>query len=283
MPKLCCPLCGQLESRLVKREAEWKIVECLKCTFVFVTPVPDEQFLFRHYQQYLPSEKNRIEEWRKMMLSIFLRSLDAIESRNFIHRGTLLDIGCGYGFFLEMARQRGWCVSGIEPCLHARKYAELNGIKIDSGSLFERGYQDETFDAVTAFYVLEHLPDPLKYLKEINRILKPGGLLLVRLPHTTPLVKFLKILKISNGLYDVPSHLSDFSPHTISLALNKSGFNEIHTFPGGSTRPTPISQRIVSYSSGLLADIFYNVSGQKLLMPGVSKTTIATKIKSKDA
>ena len=274
---MSCYICGGEEACLIKKEDVWDVVQCKSCSFVYVTPLPDEQFLHQHYQTYLPAGNVYIEQWRRMMLGIFQRSLDAIETRSGHNKGTLLDIGCGYGFFLALARQRGWQVCGIEPCGHARAHAASNSLEVDSGDLFARAYKDETFDVVTLFYVLEHLPYPLKYLKEINRILKPGGLVLVRVPNTTPLVKFLKILGIPNKLYDTPSHLSDFSPSTIALALEKTGFKEIQTFPGGATRPHAFSKRVISGFSGLLADSLYILSGKRLLVPGVSKTTIARK------
>jgi len=273
-----CSICGEEKKRFIKNEGVWDVVQCKTCSFVYITPLPTEQFLDLHYQQYLPSDISHIGQWRVMMSDIFLRSLNIIEARHGSNKGKLLDIGCGYGFFLDLARQSGWSVYGIEPCAHARAYAASKSIKVDSDNLFVRAYKDEMFDVVTLFYVLEHLPDPLRYLKEVVRILKPGGLVLIRVPHTTPIVNFLKILRIPNKLYDVPSHLSDFSPHTLAYVLKKTGFNQIHTFPGGSTSPHAIGQRIVSYGSGLLADTLYTFSGKRLLLPGVSKTTIARKM-----
>ncbi len=280
---MSCYICGGNKTSLIKREGVWEVVQCKNCTFVYVTPLPDEQFLYLHYQTYLPTGDISIEQWRTMMSGIFKRSLDAIETRYGFSRGALLDIGCGYGFFLELARQKGWRVYGTEPCVHARAYAASKSLEVDSKDIFARAYKDKTFDVVTLFYVLEHLPDPLRYLREINRILKPGGLLLARVPHTTPLVKFLKIFGIPNRLYDAPSHLSDFSPRTIATALAKTGFDEIQTFPGGATRPHALGKRAVSYCSGLLTDTLYALSGKRLLVPGVSKTTIARKIRYENA
>lgn len=271
-----CPLCGHRGYRLVKKEEEWEIIECLSCSFVFVKQVPEEKFLNLHYQKYLPTDNKCIKRWLTMMSGVFLRAIDTIESQG-SSRGKLLDIGCGFGFFLELARKRGWSVYGVEPCAHARSYALSRGINVDSENLFTRAYEDEMFDVITLFYVLEHLTDPMRYLREVNRILKPGGLLLLRLPHTTPIVKFLQVIRIPNKLYDTPSHLSDFSPRTIALALDRAGFNKVCTFPGGATRPRPIMQRIISIGSGVLADILYSSSGKRILLPGVSKTTIARK------
>ena len=273
-----CYICSSRESRLIKKEGVWDVVQCRNCSFVYVNPLPDEQFLHDHYQTYLSADNVCIEQWRRMMLDVFERSLGAIETRyGHSNKGTLLDIGCGYGFFLDLARQNGWQVCGVEPCAHARAYAASRSLEVDPGDIFARAYKNDTFDVVTLFYVLEHLRYPLKYLKEINRILKPGGLVLVRVPHTTPIVKFLKIMGIPNKLYDTPSHLSDFSPRTIALALEKTGFTDIQTSPGGATRPNAFGKRVVSGCTGALADVLYVLSGNRLLVPGVSKTTIAKK------
>lgn len=212
-----------------------------------------------------------------MMEDIFRISLDLIEAKRVNGGGALLDVGCGYGFFMEAARQRGWRVFGVEPCAHARAYAASRSLEIDSEDLFARAFPPDMFDVVTLFYVLEHLPDPVGCLKEVYRVLKPGGTILLRLPHTTPIVKLLGLFGIPNKLYDVPSHLCDFSPLTIAVALRKTGFSDIKTFPGGATRPPKLSERVVSSCSGALADAVYTLSGDRLLLPGVSKTTIAKK------
>jgi SAM-dependent methyltransferase len=272
-----CSICGCGEADFIKKWDAWEVVECKNCAFVYITPLPDEQFLHSHYQNYLPIERDRIAQWQTMMVDIFDKSLNIIEEKYQHRRGALLDIGCGYGFFLEEARKRGWRVYGVEPCMHARDYAVSKSLDITSEDLFGCAYEDQMFDVVTLFYVLEHLRDPLRYLKEVNRILKPEGLLLVRLPYTTPIVKLLKALGIPNNLYDVPSHLSDFSPRTIALALEKTGFSKIHTFPGGATHPRRFHERLISTFSGALNDILFAISGGKLLLPGVSITTIASK------
>jgi len=273
-----CRLCGFENVKLVTREGEWCVLECAACGFVFVVPLPDDEYLKAHYQQYLPADEEKISRWRTLMVEISQRSLQAIEKNGRPpSEGKLLDVGCGYGFFLEKAREQGWHVHGVDPCEHARNYATKNGLEVDLGVLLEQRYSDSSFDVVTMFYVLEHLREPLSYLKEANRILKPGGLLLVRVPHTTPIVKLLKAFRIRNRLYDTPSHLSDFSPKTLSLTLRKAGFNGCVTFPGGSTRPYPFGECAVSVISGWLADVLYCISFGKWLLPGVSKTTLTKK------
>ena len=213
-----------------------------------------------------------------MMHEVFTRGLTLIEKSYDSRRGKLLDIGCGHGFFLQMAKNRDWEVYGIDLCEPAVAYAISNGLDVSSTPLFEKNYRDAEFDAITMFYVLEHLPDPIQYLKEACRILKPGGLILLRTPHTTPIIKMLKTLSIPNRLYDAPSHLNDFSPCTIKRILQKTGFTDIYTCIGGKTYPHPLHQRIISYISGGLGEFLHMITFKKYLLPGVSKTTVARKV-----
>ena len=274
-----CRLCSSGKTVLVTCEGEFRVLECQGCGFVFVVPLPDEGYLKAHYQHYLPVNEAKALQWRTLMQEISQRSLAAIakKSQCLPKDANLLDVGCGYGFFLEMARERGWAVHGVEPCVHARDYAMKSGLEVDIGGLLEQHYADSSFNVVTMFYVLEHVREPLIYLSEAYRILKPGGILFVRVPHTTPIVKFLKALRIKNRLYDTPSHLSDFSPKTLLLALKKAGFESGITFPGGATRPHPMNECIVSIVSGRIASAIYCISSGKWLLPGVSKSTLTQK------
>ncbi len=273
-----CRLCGDGKTVFLTAEGDWTVLECSECGFVFVVPLPDEAYLKAHYQQYLPADEEKIFQWRNLMEEVSYRSLETIEKDGRMpSNGRLLDVGSGYGFFLEKARDRGWAVRGVEPCVHARDYAMKSGLQVDLGVLLEQKYPDCSFDVVTMFYVLEHVREPLSYLKEAYRILKPEGLLLIRVPHTTPIVKFLKVFGIKNRLYDTPSHLSDFSPKTLSLALVKAGFGGGITFPGGATRQYPFGECLVSAASGWLADAMYWISFGKWLLPGVSKSTLTKK------
>jgi SAM-dependent methyltransferase len=127
------------------------------------------------------------------------------------------------------------------------------------------------------FYVLEHLPDPMGALRKAYDLLDPGGILLVRVPHTTPIVRMLSPFGIGGSLYDAPFHLHDFSPAVLRNMLLKAGFAEIRTFPGRPTRPQRPGPRAASVLFGTLARGLYSASGGRFLLPGVSKTTVARK------
>ena len=132
-------------------------------------------------------------------------------------------------------------------------------------------------DAVTLFYVLEHLSDPIGILKETRRILKPGGVLLLRWPHSTPIVRLLGPLGRKLDLYHTPYHLFDYSPSFLKNTLTNLGFESIRTLIAGNTRPVDRLGRWSSMVCGGLGELLSRVTGGRLLLPGVSKTTCAMK------
>lgn len=271
-----CHICEGKDSTLVKMESGWHVVRCDCCGLVYVNPQPDENFLKKHYQRYLPETQEGIETWDRMMEGIFKCSLKLINTRS-PNKGKLLDIGCSHGFFLREAKKDGWTASGIDLSEQAVEYAKSKGLDASNSTLFDKKYPDGEFDVVTMLYVLEHLPDPSAFLSEVFRVLRPGGVLLLRVPHTTPIVSILSLLGVENTLYDTPSHLIDFSPKTIRTILEKHGFSDISTTIGGMTRPGPFTERMTSYFFGGLASVLAALSFNRCLLPGVSKTAIANK------
>ena len=132
----------------------------------------------------------------------------------------------------------------------------------------------DRYDAVTLFYVIEHVENPIAVLKTVKRILKPGGVVLLRWPHTTPIVKLLRPWAAKLDLYHTPYHLYDFSPTTMAMLLDLSGFTAIETIIGGHTCPAHRPSRWVTRACGRLAQTLLTVSKGCWLLPGVSKTTL---------
>ncbi|HUL31983.1 MAG TPA: class I SAM-dependent methyltransferase [Thermodesulfobacteriota bacterium] len=215
-----------------------------------------------------------------MMKPVFHRAARLIE--RYRRSGRLLDVGTGFGFFPAEMKKRGWEVAGIEISQKAIDYArDVLGLTISPGPLEKAAFPDNDFNAVTAFYVIEHLSHPMAFLRECHRILKPGGLLLLRYPHTTPIKHFLQFLGIKNRLYDLPAHLSDFSPKMIQQCLEKIGFERCQHSIGGYTLPRDPGRRTSSILFGSFGEALYHLSGKKFLFPGVSKTVVAFKGDSK--
>ena len=248
----------------------------MNCGLIFLHPKPARDVLIRNYENYLPADPEEISQWERMMRPVVVRSAQLIEGQSEPGRGRLLDIGSGYGFFLQEMKRRGWQVEGIEVSPAGRRYAQDKwGIHVYSKPLEDIGFPRNAFDVITLFYVVEHVHDPLGLLREVNRVLKPGGLVLLRWPHSTPIVRVLGPLSRKLDLYHTPYHLYDFSPRTMKRLLNLSGFEDIQTRVGGHTLPHEVPARWCSVLFSLLGEALSLLTSGHVLLPGISKTTTA--------
>ena len=147
----------------------------------------------------------------------------------------LLDIGCGCGYFLDVARDMGWAASGSDISSAAVKHAkDVLGLDVFCGKINDAEYPDNIFDVVTMWDVIEHVDHPRAIINEINRILKPGGLLVIETPNANSLIhriahiiyrmSFGKISYFLEKIY-IPSHLYYFSKMTMGSMLQNSGFS----------------------------------------------------------
>lgn len=276
MEWIACPLCSAQAQKRLHQEGDYYMVRCLRCGFVYQSPRLSQQELLNAYQTYLPETEEEIEAWGRMMEPVFRKGADLIERH--IPHGRLLDVGSGYGFFLALMQSKGWEVQGLEVSPTGADYGRQRwGLPVLSQPWERALFPEGAFDVVTAFYVIEHLPDPLAFLREVHRILRPCGLILLRYPHTTPIKAILSLMRIKNRLYHLPFHLSDFSPGTMRRALRETGLTKIKTIIGGFTAPADSAGTWAGLIFGNLAEVICRLSGGKILVPGVSKTTIARK------
>lgn len=273
-----CILCKASNWRFIYQKDEWKYFCCRHCGLIVLHPRPPHQILMRNYDDYLPMQSEEIKQWEAMMRPIIHISADLIESHASRRKGRILDVGCGYGFFLREMASRGWQVEGIEISGAGRQYAlERWGLNVYSRPLEELAFSKNRFDAITLFYVIEHVADPIHLLAEVRRVLKPGGLIFLRWPHSTPIVRLLGPFNRYLDLYHTPYHLYDFSPKTMKLLLDLSGFANIQTQIGGYTTPNDKLGRWSSRLFGWMGEVLFLLSGGKTLLPGVSKSTWALK------
>ena len=147
-------------------------------------------------------------------------------------------MGCGEGLFLKLAQDDGWQISGTELSPYASKFASRAlGTEIYCGQLPQASFADNSFDVVTMWHVLEHLENPKDYLKEIHRVLKPDGLLVLAVPNVNNLVMQLvyRVIKRRSlklfSVNDKEVHLYHFSPKTLRLYFDETGFDCLRLSP----------------------------------------------------
>jgi len=275
---MACFLCGISPERQVYQIGSWQYYQCQHCGLVLLHPCPSEDEVIKSYDAYLPVNTGEIDCWKKMIAPVVDVSANLVLENSKTDAKRLLDIGCGYGFFLRKMTQLGWQVEGIEVSGPGRDYARQElGLHIHARPLGAMAFPSEYFDAVTLFYVIEHIHDPALVLDEVYRILKPNGMLLLRWPHSTPVVKLLGPLAKKFDIYHTPFHLYDFNPGAMRKLVARAGFSAIQTLIGGFTLPKKRLHRICSIFFGYAAQGLFRVSAGRLLLPGVSKTTIAFK------
>lgn len=141
-------------------------------------------------------------------------------------KGQLLDIGCGTGDFLAEAKNSGWNVLGYEPNEGAKKLAEEKGVSIIDDT---KNIKEGTLDIITMWHVLEHVPDLEIQIKELYRLLKPSGILIIAVPNYNSYDA--KYYGEFWAAYDVPRHLWHFSQKSIPLLFEPLGFKLQETLP----------------------------------------------------
>ncbi len=278
MEQVPCNVCGGNDTRCLTECGEFRIVRCQRCGLVYLNPRPAPAELASLYADYHARGGETEASWDRLMGRIYRESAGLLHAwRNGARPGRLLDVGCGYGAFVTAMREEGWDAEGLDVSSRVVEVAVRKGRPVRQGTLDGLQGAEGTYDAITMFYVLEHLPDPMGALRKVALLLVPGGILLIRIPHTSPIVRLLAPIGLGGTLYDPPYHLYDFSPAVLRDMLRRTGFVDIRTLPGRPTVPSRLGARIASTLFGALASGLYALTRGAVLLPGVSKTTIARK------
>ena len=146
--------------------------------------------------------------------------------------GSLLDVGCGSGSFLGIARSCGWSTVGVDPDPKACMNARSQGFEVHEGGIGHFDGQSNVFDVITMSHVIEHVHDPVATLKACNRLLKPGGQLWLETPNIDSLGHW-RYGRDWRGL-EPPRHLVLFNQSSLTTALSRVGFLSIQSNVGPS-------------------------------------------------
>lgn len=202
-----------------------RVVKCNDCGLIYINPVLDPSMVLEGYRKGTDETFVSQNEARKKTFTKCLKLIEKYCKKP----GKILDVGTAGGAFLHICKQKGWEVSGCEVNEWLCKWGKKNyRIPINSGTLFDQKYKASSFDVITLWDVLEHTPDPKKVLKECNRILKPGGLLIINIPDIgTWIAKLMR----RKWVFLLSVHLFYFTKKTIIKMMENSGYEVLRINP----------------------------------------------------
>lgn len=187
---MSCPLCGPVGERVLGSRGgrahraglgvESRIVQCVSCGLIFANPMPHPTQAFANYHDTEEYFRNHDP---KIKIAEYVERYRYAE-RLLGRRGVTLDVGCGSGESLLAAQQAGWDAVGIEPSAEFAEFARQRyGADVRVGELADVRFDDGSFDFLTLGAVLEHVFEPLVLLREMRRVLRPGGLAYIGVPN----------------------------------------------------------------------------------------------------
>ena len=198
----------------------YRIVQCKHCGLVYTDPRRRTDVVMTDYELVVDTRYEAEREGRVLTFQRNIRPLEAMTPERNGHR--LLDVGAHVGVFVEVARERGWDAWGVEPSRWAVEQGRKRGLNMIQGTLHGAEFDSASFDVVTMWDVVEHLPDPMGDIREALRILKPGGILCL---HTIDVESRFARLMGKRWPWLVEMHMYFFSPRTLSAMVERAGLH----------------------------------------------------------
>jgi 2-polyprenyl-3-methyl-5-hydroxy-6-metoxy-1,4-benzoquinol methylase len=188
-----------------------------------------EYYQSKDYISHTDSKRNLLEKVYHIVKSIALKRKLKLINKVSTGGKNLLDVGCGTGDFLQVAQYHNWTVSGIEPNDRARQIAnQKSNNKVFDVEHFQK-FEKQSFDVITLWHVLEHLPELDEHISLLNNLLKPKGVILIAVPNYKSYDA--KYYKEFWAAFDAPRHLWHFSQTSISKLVSKVGLKVHEKLP----------------------------------------------------
>ena len=221
-----CKLCGTVDLPLFftqGNERQFKYYRCHRCRLVVYDTrdgVNQEKYILTHVDPRAPTRQNRGHQ-----------QTYAFIKRHMPRPGRMLDLGCGDGTVLWLARENGWDVKGVELFPeHSQLVRETLGFDVDTSDIASYNGEEGCWDCVVLTHVLEHLPDPVGALTKIRNLLKPAGAGVLEFPNIDAfdarLRRVLDQLGIHRHRYSpsyVPGHVQEFCRASFAFAAQRAG------------------------------------------------------------
>lgn len=210
-----------------------RVIECSSCGFRHLDPLPDDDERAWYYRHEYHGDGHfarvaRDEDWYRARAG---RLLDGLAHTS----GTLLDVGCGDGLLLDVARERGYRVQGTEPSEEGSRRTSARGIAVNAGDVLGAPIGEDAFDVVVMVNVLEHVTSPGAFVSMAALLLRSGGELAVVVPRDFSLLQ-----QQARAVHSIPpwwvvsDHANYFTSTSLHHLLVRAGFvvtHETTSFP----------------------------------------------------
>ena len=243
-----CFLCGAKDKKFYLEKKNFKYFRCGNCGLISLEKVPEN--LSDYYSKgYFTGDLDLdgymdYESEKELTIATFKKYLNLITKAN-KNVGSLFEVGCATGCFLDLAKNSGWSVAGMDISSYATDECKKKGLDVSCSTLEDfNNLEGGKYDAVAMFDVIEHLVDPVAGLKKINGLLKTGGLVAFATPDSGSL--WASAWKTKWHAFVPPQHINLFSVKNVKLLLQKSGFEPVFISHYGKTFAIPYIFRLLN-------------------------------------
>ncbi len=253
-----CPICG-MAAHLYCLKVPARYFHCEACGTMFQSPMPSiAEMLDYVNSEYSGGAYDAYVQARALKRLTFIPRARQIRERA---RGTrLLDVGASCGYFVEAALEQGFDAYGVElspVAVRAAPTSIRRRLAVRDANQFQGGGA-EPFDVVTAFDILEHTLDPLRFLMDLRGILREGGLLVITTPDTGHVLR--SVMRRSWPMLQPSQHTVLFSRRSLRLALSMAGYQSLDVSSASKALTTDCLARQVGIHNRRLAELYAMVS-----------------------
>ena len=215
-----CPLCHSFNLKKSYKISDYQYCSCKSCLILFLSPMPSVQEIRKYYRKDFQHPVGLINEKPvRQRAKIILKTLKKL----FPNGKTLLDVGSGYGYFLDEAKKFKLKTTGLEPakelCRVSKKQYKVSVVNADLEKYFQIKAQKRKFDFITIIHTIEHVVNPEKMIDQAIKLLNKNGILFIETPNLDS--HLFHVLKKDYDFLIPPDHLWLFSKKSLQLILAK--------------------------------------------------------------
>jgi 2-polyprenyl-3-methyl-5-hydroxy-6-metoxy-1,4-benzoquinol methylase len=247
-----CPVCSSTQVRRLRTLQAFPSLHCLRCSHDWLlTEGADLSSLYDMHYSGFREDRVFSQRVREVLRSKIAPHLP--------HDASVLDVGCGNGEFLAAAKELGYRTYGIDFAEAASVACNARGLKAVAGDFLRHDFgADAPFDLITMWDVCEHLDQPLPFVARARELLKPGGMLVLKVPCVTARAMALvqRVPRLAGPILSAPFHIQYFRPEGLVQMLERAGFSavKVENLEAMRSRP-PAKNALAQAKRGVLGAI----------------------------